>query len=93
MNPGMVMMFGVEAYIEHGEIEKVRQKYGGVTYRLGRTLRDASRMLNIHPRIHHERVSDPVRQQPEPQGHHRIDPERNGPEREEDAEFTQRSAT
>src|SRR5271169_5590150 len=77
MNPGMLMVLEVKTYVEHRQVEKVRHKYSGMTYRLGGSLLDASRMLDIHARTHHERVGDPVRQHPEPQSHSRIDPKRN----------------
>ena len=49
VDPGMVMMLGVKTNIEHSEIEQIRYEYGGVAYRFGGSLRDTSRMLDIHP--------------------------------------------
>ena len=46
----MLMVLEVEAYIEHREVEKVRYKYSGVTYRFGGSLLDTSRMLDVHAR-------------------------------------------
>lgn len=66
VDPGMVMVFEVKPYIEHGEIEEVGHKHSGMAYRAGRALWNTSRMLNIHSRTHNERVGDPVRQHPEP---------------------------
>ena len=91
VNPGMVVMLGVKAYIEHREVEKVRHKYGGVADRLGGSFRNTARVLNIHSRIHNERVGDPVRQRPKEYGHDRVDPERNRPESKKNNEFLKRS--
>ena len=65
MDPGMVMVFEMKTYIEHCEVEKIRHKHGGMTYWPSRTLRNTSRMLDVHSRIHHKCVGDPVRQHPE----------------------------
>lgn len=73
----MFVVLEVKTNVEHREVEKVRRKYGGVTYRLCGSLLDTSRMLDVHARAHHERVGDPVWQHPEPYRHHRIDPKRN----------------
>jgi hypothetical protein len=40
MDPGMLMVLEVKTYIEHREVEKVRHKYSGVTYRFGGSLLD-----------------------------------------------------
>lgn len=93
MNPGMLVVLQVKADIEHREVEKVGHKHGGVTYRLGGSLLDTSRMLDVHARTHHERVSDPVRQYPEPYRHHGVNPKRNRPQHKEYGQLSERFAT
>src|SRR5579863_7840743 len=66
MNPGMLVVLEMKTYIEHGEVEKVRHKYGGVTYGSGESLFNTSRMLDVHARTHDQGVGDPMRQHPEP---------------------------
>jgi hypothetical protein len=44
-------------------------------------------MLNIHARTHNERVGNPLRQRPEPEGHYPIDPKRNRPKCKENGQF------
>jgi len=66
MYSGMFVVLEVKTNVEHREVEKVRDKYSGVTYRLGGSLLDTSRMLDVHARTHHQRVGDPVWQHPEP---------------------------
>ena len=47
MYSGMFVVLEVKTNVEHREVEKVRDKYSGVTYRLGGSLHDTSRMLDV----------------------------------------------
>ena len=92
MDPGMLMVLEMKTYIEHREVEKVRHKDSGVTYRLSDSLLDTTRMLDVHARTHHERIGNPVWQHPEPYSHQGIDPKRNGPKDKEDGQLPERFA-
>ena len=77
VDAGEIVVLEVEADIEHDEVEELREKNGGVADGARGRFGDAIGVLDVHAGAHDHGVGNPVRQNPEPDGHDRIDPERD----------------